>query len=88
MISEEEIIAHHVIDIPKNFFVEHSLQEENNEAPLSNQFEPHLSKRPSIVGSEEQTQVVDNFTDEGDFILSDEADAEIPESARGLPITL
>ena len=25
VISEEEIIAHHVIDIPKNFFIEHLL---------------------------------------------------------------
>jgi hypothetical protein len=31
---------------------------------------------------------VDNFTEEGDFILSDEADADIPESARAVPITL
>ena len=39
-----------------------------------------------MLGSEEQTQNVDCFTQDGDLVLSD--DANIPESARAIPTVL
>lgn len=42
-------------------------------AYMSQQFNP-------VLGSEEQTQQVDSFTEDGDLVLSDEAN--IPDSAR------
>jgi len=53
------------------------------EVLLPNHLEADLNKKPNVLISEEYTQIVDNFTDDGDFILSDEAD--IPESARAIP---
>ena len=44
----------------------------------------HPCKKLSAVGSEELTQNVEQFTEEGDFIMSDEAD--VPDSARLTPL--
>ena len=42
-----------------------------------------IEKTRNVIGSEEQTQNVECFTDDGDLVMSD--DADIPDSARAVP---
>jgi hypothetical protein len=67
----------------RNATLQHLLKEE---VLLPNHRAADLKKKPDVVISEEYTQIVDNFTDDGDFILSDEADIpESAQSARAMP---